>query len=108
MRQTDLSFEELMHYFHNLKKSPYPPCLIVNEIGNFALIGDTRASKALVDFLKNSDAEVRYAACCWIDKCAILMAKWPLEELLKTEKDQRVFNAAQNALSKLKLILRSD
>lgn len=106
MRQTDLSFEELMYFYQNPEKSPYPTCFIVNEIGELALLGGTRTTKALVfDFLKNPDAKVRYIACRWIDKCGIIAAKWPLEELLKKEKDQRVVIVIQNALSKLRLIL---
>ncbi len=104
MRQTNLSFEELMHFAQN-PESPYPLCLIVNEIGNLALIGDMRAAKALVDFLENPDVAARYAACCWIKECGILAAVCPLEKLLENEKDKKVIIAAENALRKLRRIL---
>ncbi len=105
MRQTNLSFEELMHFAQNPEKSPYLLCLIANEIGELALIGDMRAAKALVDFLENPDVAVRYAACYWIKECCIFAAVCPLEKLLENEKDQRVIIAAENALRKLRHIL---
>ncbi len=104
MRQTNLSFEELVYFSQNPEKSLYPLCLIINEIGNLALIGDMRAAKVLVDFLENPDAVVRYAACCWIKECSILAGLWPLRELLPSEKNPKVKIAMENAIRKLEHI----
>ncbi len=106
MRQTNLSFEELVYFSQNLEKSPYPLCLIINEIGEIALIDrDTRAVKALIDFLENPNAAARYTACCWIKECTVLAAVCPLEKLLENEKNKQVIIAVGNALRKLKYIL---
>ena len=104
MRQTGLSFEELTHFAQNPQKSPYPLCLIINEIGELALIDDMRAAKERVDFLENPDANVRYAASCWIKECSVLAGLWPLRELLPSEINPKVKIAMENAINKLEHI----
>lgn len=64
MRQTQLTFEELVGYLKN-GGGPYPRCLIVHELGQVAIAGERRAERLLAELLNaGSDRRDRYAAYC--------------------------------------------
>lgn len=90
MRQTDLSFEELLA---ELEKPVYsrPRCLIINEIGEFLKEGNKEAEKVLRGFLNNDSENDRHLAFCWLS-CVDELEKETrvkLEEFkIKPENDQ--------------------
>lgn len=105
MRQTDLSFEELVSIFHNPKECVLPLCLIVNEIGELAKENDDRAYQKLLSFLKAKDPSLRFIACGWLKECGNPAALESIYELLKTEKHERVIEMATEAKNHLEIIL---
>ncbi len=105
MRQTKLSYEELMTLLHDSKGCSLPSCLIVNEIGELAKESDERAFKKLIDFLKSENRNFRFIACCWLMKCGNPAALEAIYELIKKEKDEQVLEMAMEAKNRLEIIL---
>ncbi len=109
MRQTDLSFEETMDLFNNPLKSPYRLCMLVNEIGDMAQSGDTRAFQALINFLSSDDPRFRFIAACWLGNLGDGQAIVPLRELVKKEEERIaagkgkdiIISAVKESLTKL-------
>lgn len=105
MRQTNLSFEELVHLLQHPEKSEFPQCFITNEIGELAKDGDTRAFQQLINSLKSKDPACRFAACGWLGECDKPDALPEIHELIKTEKNERVLEMAMKAKNQLEIIL---
>jgi len=106
MRQTELSFEEIMYLLQDPAKSVFPSCLLVSEVGELTKTGDMRAARALIGFLEDKDPKCRFAACNWIGACGILAAIEPLRTLLSKEKDERVIDMAKEALMRLEKVIK--
>ncbi len=106
MRQTELSFEEIMYLLQDPAKSVFPSCLLVGEVGELAKTGDMRAARALIGFLEDKDPKCRFAACGWIGACGILAAIEPLRILLSKEKDEKVIDMAKEALRRLETVIK--
>lgn len=105
MRQTDLSFDELVSIFHDPKGCSLSLCLIANEIGELAKKGDDRAFQKLLSFLKAKDSSLRYIALTWLNKCGNPAALNAIYDLLIIEKDERVVQAAMEAKNHLEIVL---
>ena len=105
MRQTNLSFEELISIFHDPKGCTLPLCLIVNEIGELAKENDDRAFQKLLSFLRAKDPSLRFIALAWLNECGNPAALESIYELLKTEKHEWVVEAAAEAKNHLEIIL---
>lgn len=105
MRQTDLSFDELISIFHDPKGCTLPLCMIANEIGELAKENDDRAYEKLLGFLKAKDPSLRFIACGWLKECDNPAALEGIYELLKTEKNERVIEMAMEAKNHLEIVL---
>lgn len=68
MRQTTLSVEGIIV---QLQAQPpqYPKCLLVNELGELAATGDTKAEELLRGYLSDEDDHLRYPAYCHLSLC---------------------------------------
>ncbi len=105
MRQTKLTYEELISVLHDPKGCSLPSCLVANKIGELAKEGDERAFQKLFDFLKSENLSFRFIACGWLKDCGNPAALKAIYELLKTEKDERVLAKAMEAKNHLEIIL---
>lgn len=68
MRQTDLSFEELLQELDNMT-SVYPRCLLINEIGGILEAGGEEANKAaafLRQLLNSENPYDKFLAYCYL------------------------------------------
>ncbi len=66
MRQTNFTLQEIEQFLNGAKPCSFPRCLLLNELGEMAKVGDEGAEKALHPFLLDAveENERVVAYCC--------------------------------------------
>lgn len=82
MRQTQMTVLELAEAIET-GLTPYPKCMLVNELGELLLMGDAEAATKLVSLLIDGDEKIRAVAYAWLSKCLPDVYRSQLSEFAK-------------------------